>query len=90
MSGDSGGAQTRTLREVYHFIGSQLEYLVSNPDTTIYFINILEGDTSFNNRDKFNFLVNLEKYKEVKDKVFVGDFLEFMSFYDSNIKVKDI
>lgn len=78
---DKGGAQTRTLREVYHFIGAQLEYLLSNTNKNIYFINILEGDTSFNNRDKFNFLIGLEKYEEVLDKVFVGDFLEFASFY---------
>jgi len=41
---DSGGAQTRSIREVYHFIRLQFEYLLSNPGC---FVNILDGDTSY-------------------------------------------
>ena len=53
---DSGGSQTRTLREVYHFIKYQMEYLIKFNMNNIYFINILDGDTSYNNMNKFNFL----------------------------------
>jgi len=35
---DSGGSQTRTVREVYHFIKHQLEYLVLFNKKNIYFI----------------------------------------------------
>jgi hypothetical protein len=78
---DSGGAQTRSLREVYHFITTQMEYLLSSLNSSICFVNILEGNTSYNNKDKYNYLCNLDKYKEVKDRVFVGDFLDFISWY---------
>lgn len=51
---DAGGAQTRTLREVYHFIKYQLEYLCisTHNKKNIYFINILDGDTSYLNINK--------------------------------------
>ncbi len=42
----TGGAQTRTLREVYHFILTQLKYLEKEPNSNIYFVNILDGEES--------------------------------------------
>ena len=49
----SGGAQTRTLREVAHFIKAQLEYNVSHMDNLSYFVNILDGDQSFKLYEKY-------------------------------------
>ena len=43
---DSGGAQTRTLREVAHFIRNQADYNLENYQMPKYFINILDGDQS--------------------------------------------
>ena len=74
---DSGGAQTRTLREVYHFIKYQMEYLIKFNMNNIYFINILDGDTSYNNMDKFKFLINKEIYKKVIKYVFIGSLYDF-------------
>jgi len=74
---DRGGAQTRTLREVYHFITYQLEYLIKFNTTNIYFINILDGDTSYNNMDKFKFLINKEKYKKVIKYAYIGSLYNF-------------
>ena len=74
---DAGGAQTRTLREVYHFIERQLDYLIKFNINNMYFINILDGDTSYNNMDKFNYLINKEKYKNVIKYVFVGSLHDF-------------
>jgi hypothetical protein len=74
---DSGGAQTRTLREVYHFIRYQLEYLIKFNTNNIYFINILDGNTSYDNIDKFIFLINKENYKEIIKYVFIGSLYEF-------------
>jgi len=54
---DNGGAQIRTLREVYHFIKYQLKYLIKFNTNNIYFINILDGDICYNNMNKFNFLI---------------------------------
>lgn len=74
---DAGGAQTRTLREVYHFIRYQLEYIIKFNTSNIYFINILDGDTSYNNMNKFIYLINKEEYNHVKKYVFIGDLYNF-------------
>ena len=85
---DAGGAQTRTLREVYHFIKCQIEYVIKkqkeiNDSSEIYFINILDGDTSYKNMDKFKYLLEKEKEKEkgvyevINKYIFIGNMLEF-------------
>jgi hypothetical protein len=76
---DSGGAQTRTLREVYHFIKCQLEYLLVFNIVNTYFINILDGDTSYNNMNKFNYLINKEKYTSVVKYIFIGSLFDFQN-----------
>jgi hypothetical protein len=77
---DNGGHQTRTLREVYHFIQSQFDFLLKSKQH-IYFINILDGDTSYNNMNKFNYLKNKEKYKEIIKFVFIGDLCQFQDHF---------
>lgn len=76
---DSGGAQTRTLREVYHFIRYQLEHLMKYEESrqNTIFVNILDGDTSYKNMDKFQYLLEREKYKSVKSNVFIEDMETF-------------
>ena len=82
---DCGGSQTRTLREVYHFIKYQLEYLVKFNITNMYFINILDGDNSYNSINKFNFLIDKEKYKYYKNNIFIGSLYDFQN---NKIKLK--
>ena len=74
---DSGGAQTRTLKDVYHFIKNQMEYLIKFNVNNVYFINILDGDTSSNNIGKFNFLRNKEKYINIIKYIFIGSLYDF-------------
>ena len=80
---DAGGAQTRSLREVYHFIHCQLEYFSAEQieETTlpknIYFVNILDGNTATKHLSKFQYLLNKEKYNSIKENVFVGDMYTF-------------
>lgn len=88
---DIGGAQTRTLREVYHFIKCQIEYIKieffkKKKDTTyifrkIYFINILDGDTNYVNMDKFKYLLSQIKDEKLNKLIhkylFIGNMLEF-------------
>jgi hypothetical protein len=69
---DNGGAQTRTLREVYHFIKYQFEYLIKFESKNIFFINILDGDTSYNNMNKFKYLLNKNQYMKFVKYVFIG------------------
>lgn len=76
----SGGAQTRTLREVYHLIKCQLNYL-KNTKEKIVFVNILDGDISHKHIDKYNYLLNKEKYCDIKDKVYCGDLHGFVNNY---------
>ena len=77
---DAGGAQTRTCREVYHFISSQYEYFIHHgcdlckESNKIYFVNILDGDTSYKHMNKFLFLK--KKYAN-QPNIFVGDMHEF-------------
>ena len=74
---DSGGSQTRSLREVYHFIKYQLEYLLIFKISNVYFINILDGNTCFNNIEKYKYLINKQKYENIKKYIFIGDTYEF-------------
>lgn len=63
---DSGGSQTRSLREVYHFIECQLKFMLENEN--YIFINILDGDTSYKNMNKYHYLANREIYKTIQKK----------------------
>ena len=74
---DNGGAQTRTLREVYHLIECQLEYILQNNSTNEYFVNVLDGGTSHKNMDKFIYLLNKEQYINIKKYLFIGDLHDF-------------
>lgn len=90
---DKGGAQTRTLREVYHFIKCQLEYLIRNKNNNIYFINILDGDTSFFSKEKFKYLINKSKFKNIKNFIFCDDMNNFQKWYyciDKDLRSSDI
>jgi hypothetical protein len=78
---EGGGSQTRSLREVYEFIKSQLNWLVENNEESIIFINILDGHESFKHKNKFNYLINNKNYENIKHKVFIGDLLEFKQKY---------
>ena len=78
---DSGGAQTRSLREVYHFVEAQMKYLLKYPETSIYFINILDGDTSYSQKEKFQYLLDLPEYATVRDRIFVDDMFMFQYWY---------
>lgn len=77
----SGGAQTRTLREVNHFIKAQLDYLLTTQSSDIFFINILDGDESYKRKDHFSYLKKKTKYNSITKFVFVGDLQEFKDWY---------
>jgi len=76
---DSGGAQTRSLKDVYEFIKFQLLFLEKENKKDIFFINILDGDSAYKNRDKYQFL--LKKYPNSISHVFVGDMHDFQSWF---------
>ena len=77
-----GGSQTRSLREVYHFIKSQLDLLLKNKNNNTYFINILDGDICFKNMDKFNYLLDKKEYINVKKYLFISDMYNFKKFWN--------
>ena len=43
----SGGGQTRTLRQVYHFISAQQRHLKQEPSSKLFFVNILDGNECY-------------------------------------------
>jgi hypothetical protein len=53
-----------------------MEYLLNN-NNNIYFINILDGDNSYHNINKFNYLKNNEKYKNNIKNIFIGSLYDF-------------
>ena len=73
---DNGGAQTRTLKDVYHFIKCQIEHLLKFKTQAIYFINILDGDTSNKNMCKFLYLINKDN-NNINKFIFVGSLYDF-------------
>ena len=82
---NKGGAQTRTLREVYYFISGQLKHLLlcreKEETEEKYFLNILDGDVCFSNMNKFHYLLNKEIYQTINKYVFVGDMHEFQKYW---------
>jgi hypothetical protein len=80
---ESGGSQTRSLKDVYQFITAQLEHLKIHNKHDKYFINILDGKESYRHRYKFKFL--LKKYNNINQYVFVGDTHCFKHYWKSKI-----
>jgi hypothetical protein len=75
----SGGAQTRTLKQVYDFIKSQ-QYVI---DKDIIIINILDGDESYRHCEKFEYLKTIlmcKKYLRYSN-LFIGSLHEFRQWW---------
>jgi hypothetical protein len=70
---DDGGSQIRTLREVYQFIKCQTKI----EKKEIYFMNILDGDTSYKYINKFKYLKN----KKNNTNIFIGDLYDFQNYW---------
>ena len=68
-----GGAQTRSLREVYWLVEGQLRFLLSQPEGSICFANILDGDEAAATFPKFQYLLGLPEFATVMKKIYVGD-----------------
>jgi hypothetical protein len=85
---DTGGAQTRSLREVYHFIKHMILYLKKSNNLTTYFINILDGNFCNKHYDKYKYLEEVFKddIELIKKYLFIGDLYMFQSWW----KQKDI
>jgi len=76
----AGGSQTRTLRETYHFIQAQLEHLIRFPGDKM-FINILDGNQSYQTMIKFQYLLEKPVFHSVRQYVFIGDTHQFQQFW---------
>lgn len=78
-----GGAQTRSLREVYWFIEGQLNILKENKE--IYFANILDGDEASSCMPKFNYMLSLPEFDSVKSNVYVGDLKGYFDWIKTKV-----
>ena len=85
----SGGAQTRTIREVYHFIVTQYKYVKKNYNNKIFFANIIDGDQGYkfiyeNKEKKKSSLLDLSKYypDNIQKYIYIGDLYNFKKWYD--------
>ena len=79
-----GGAQTRSLREVYWFVEGQLKTLKSVEN--VYFANILDGDEAHSTMSKFEYLLNLLEFDTVKNRVYVGDLKGYFEWFKKVFK----
>lgn len=70
---DAGGAQTRSLREVYHYVEAQLEVLLVGAESHVLFANILDGDAAAKAMRHFEYLLALPVYASARPRVYVGD-----------------
>jgi hypothetical protein len=86
---DNGGAQTRSIRETYHFMKYQMEHIKrykSDFPKEKYFINILDGNACNRSMKKFYYLINKPEYKFQKSYIFVGDMKQFQDYWFNFIK----
>jgi hypothetical protein len=83
----SGGAQTRSLREVYWFIQGQINVLTKEKSGCIYFVNILDGDYAHSCMDKFKYLLE-NKDENIKSKIYIGDLKSYFEWFDLISKIK--
>jgi len=77
---DNGGSQTSSLKEVYLFIKTQINYLNNHENCKIYFINILDGNASDKNINHFNYL-NKNFLKINLNNIFIGCMNEFIEWF---------
>uniref|UniRef100_A0A6C0H6X5 Uncharacterized protein n=1 Tax=viral metagenome TaxID=1070528 RepID=A0A6C0H6X5_9ZZZZ len=73
-----------SLINVYNFINAQIKYVINNDNVT--FINILDGEGAYYANDKFEYILNKQKY--IDNKIFVGNMDDFRIWY-SRIKKHD-
>jgi hypothetical protein len=78
-----GGAQTRSLREVYWFVKGQLNTLPSVEN--VYFANILDGDEAHASVDKFKYLLSLPEFGSAHENVYVGDLKGYFDWIRTHV-----
>ena len=81
----AGGAQTRSLREVYWFVQGQLNLLKTQKN--IYFANIMDGDEAHSTMGKFQYLLELPEFAEVKKYVYVGDLAGYFAWFKTAMEM---
>lgn len=81
----SGGAQDRTLRECYHFVKAQLQYLLKSKKTDYFFANIFDGDNAASRMKMFQYLLGLPEFTTVKKYVYVGDLKGYFAWVKENV-----
>lgn len=86
MISGEGGAQNRSLTIVSYFLETQLNYLLKNKSSHIYFINIIDGDTMFKKRNHYDNI--LSRYdKSILNYIFFGDLYDFKNWYLSKFNM---
>lgn len=96
----TGGSQIRTLRECYHFIHCQLNYLrtikanhlTQSTETCFdhcFFANVFDGDEASKKRKEFVYLLEDPIFVEVKNHVYVGDLRNYFAWIKENVCKSD-
>jgi len=80
-----GGNQTRSLREVYWFIEGQFKVLATTTEP-VYFANILDGDESHSQMNKFEYLRSFPEFAEISSHVYIGDLKGYFQWFMSKVQ----
>ena len=72
MITDQGGSQTRSMKEVFHFITAQEKWIKTQNNT--YIMNILDGEYSFQN---VKYLPDTSE----SPNIFTGDMFQFHNYF---------
>jgi hypothetical protein len=77
VSGE-GGAQTRTIQNVYSFVKGQLASLLKGND--VYFANVLDGDKADKSMVCFEYLLSQKEFSSITNRVYVGDLKSYIDW----------
>lgn len=75
----TGGAQTRSMREVYHFVKCQEAHLKSTSHRNTKFLNILDGDSVGAKME----VMRKARTDAYSDRIFIGDTYLFKKTWKS-------
>ena len=81
----TGGAQTRTMRDVYIFIKGQLDVILMSNNIDLYFANILDGDVIASKMKLYEHLFKKDRYKDLRPRIYIGDLYGYFGWINSII-----
>ena len=89
---ESGGAQARSIKDVYGFVKSQMEFIDTIHNTgNIYFANILDGEYASSFYNEFELLITKDGLTDsYAQRIYVGDLKGYIEWLKERHLIKHI